>query len=161
MIRLTEKEFAKLRKKRSGSETQPVGASRLSRPDKGRAARLRGSTQLSEADLTKQCVGLMEAHGWKAVRLQRGLMRRRNGSVAMTIGEKGMCDWLFMKRIEESDLIPGKCKAWFCEFKAPGKKPSQAQLIFMADCWDRTLTAKWFDNYATFAEFVRLTFGVK
>jgi hypothetical protein len=145
MIRLTESQYRKL----NGAMV------RRPHPMKSRV-----KSRLKEADVTKQCVQLMEAHGWKAIRLQRGLMRRRDGSVAMTIGEKGMCDWLFL-RTQWSVQATGSALVFMAEFKGEGKKPSAAQIKFMAEMRARGLVAEWFDKYVNFAGFVRLSFGVK
>ena len=153
MIRLDEAQYLALVRAGKKPANQPPMKSRV-------------KSRLKEADVTKQCVQLMEAHGWKAIRLQRGLMRRRDGTVAMTIGEKGMCDWLFIRSFAMSSSgntwqYPGQTWAFMCELKSEGKKPSASQVQFMADMRSRGLVAEWFDSYDKFAEFVRLTFGVK
>ncbi len=152
MIRLSEKEYAKI--------NQHMTRKRIMPSPKPRKARRATNAEITEKHVTKACVQLMEAHGWKAIRLQRGLMRRRDGSVAMTIGTKGMSDWCFLKALPWSH-IPGAVQFFWHEFKAEGCKPSQEQMAFMEACHARGEIAWWSNSYDKFADFVRLTFGVK
>lgn len=72
--------------------------------------------KLSEADITTQCVDWMKSQGYRAIRMNRGFLKRPGGGV--TFGEPGMADWLFLsKRLYD----PGIHRAIWIEFKADGK----------------------------------------
>ena len=70
-----------------------------------------------EAELTKQVVDFLEAHGWRAIRMSRGVATFGDRGT-VTFGEPGMPDWLFLKYVEVG-LRPHALAVWV-EFKRHG-----------------------------------------
>lgn len=73
---------------------------------------------LSEAKLTQQVKDFLEAHGWRALRMQSGLVHGAAGR--MRLGEPGMADFLFiwyMRKNAPPDMYGDLC-LWV-EFKRP------------------------------------------
>lgn len=143
MLRMTEAAFSKLRK-----------------PRKSTSGLANAHLRLKEEDVVKACVGLMRAHGWRAIRLQSGVMRGISGGHPVRLNPNGTPDWLFLKGAASSQWV-GHSIAWFCEFKAEGCRPSRDQLDYMAELRNSGLVAEWFDNLRAFSDFVRITFGVR
>lgn len=83
-----------------------------------------GKLKLSEADVTKQCIDFLRAHGWRCIRLETKPVIGPGGHAEL-IGERGQPDWLAL-RVES----PGTAvvSAIFIEFKAPGRKPTRKQI---------------------------------
>ena len=85
------------------------------------AADLNGKrNKTPEANVTEQCIGFLEAHGWRPVRMGRGKMVF--GDRAVTFGEPGVTDWELIKYIPTSER--GLCRLVWCEFKQSGSKRS-------------------------------------
>ena len=72
-------------------------------------------TKLSEKDVTHQVKGFMEYLGWRAVRMQRTIMKGQ-----FQTGEPGMADWLFIYygRVFAPTVM---AKVIWIEIKSPGK----------------------------------------
>lgn len=75
--------------------------------------------KLLEADVTRQCLDFLEAHGWRPVRMGRGVATFGNRGT-VTFGEPGVTDWEMIKYIPTSER--GLCRLVWCEFKQPGSK---------------------------------------
>lgn len=77
----------------------------------------RAQWRILEKQVTKQGRDFFEYRGWRAIRMQSGMMASAGGSV-VTIGEKGIPDFLFLHYL---DKPAGACLYVWVEFKAPGK----------------------------------------
>jgi very-short-patch-repair endonuclease len=73
-----------------------------------------GKIRLSEADVQRQCVDLMESHGWRMIRTGYGEIHR-NGRRVECYGEIGMPDYL---AIYYTDYGAAAKVVWI-EFKRP------------------------------------------
>lgn len=71
--------------------------------------------KLVENDVEKACIDLLRLRGYYVVRLQSGLLKTPDGRW-VRIGEPGLPDYVCLKH------------DFFLETKAPGKKPSSAQI---------------------------------
>ena len=97
--------------------------------------------KLTEADVTKTVVGWLRANGWTCIRLQSGLVDLPGGR-KMRVGTKGLPDWIVVKQTF----------AVFLELKAPGKKPSIDQEIWMECARQRQHRVMWADGYEVFLD---------
>lgn len=76
--------------------------------------------KLKESDVTQQVKDFLEYRGWRAIRLNRGLMQGAFGGVVQ-FGEPGMADFLFI-RYMQGNLEAGPALTLWVEFKAPGRR---------------------------------------
>ena len=76
-----------------------------------------GKIHLSETDVQRQCVDLMEAHGWRMIRTGYGEIIK-GGRVVGTVGEVGMPDY---QAIYYTDYWAATKVVWI-EFKRPKAK---------------------------------------
>ena len=87
---------------------------------------------LTEAQVTEQCIDYLRAEGWRCIRLNSGLFQRPNGKHRVRIGEPGMPDWI---------CVPGgrvhghlRPAAFFLELKrSKGGQLSDAQSRWIYD----------------------------
>jgi hypothetical protein len=85
-----------------------------------------GTLALREADVTRQILDYLHAHGWRCLRMQSGLFQRPNGGKArVRIGEAGLPDYIVMRGNPAVRTCP---QMFFLELKRPGGKPSAAQM---------------------------------
>ena len=103
--------------------------------------------KLTERDVTRQVRDFLEAHGWRAVRMQ--VARIATVSGGFEVGELGMPDYLFLRyeadipdlALEshvdfQPDSLPAVCQALWVEVKALGKRLSPAQVAWhQAERW--------------------------
>lgn len=75
--------------------------------------------KLNEADVTSQVKSFLQAHGWRAIRMNRGLMQNAFGGV-IQFGEAGMADFLFVRYAPEA--MPAAGLMLWVEMKATGVK---------------------------------------
>lgn len=75
--------------------------------------------KLSEADVTAQVKGFLEARGWRAIRMNRGLVQ--GFSSVVQFGEPGQPDWQFIFYIRGCEIPAATVTLWV-EMKAPGAK---------------------------------------
>lgn len=97
--------------------------------------------KLTEADVTKQCIPWLRVQGWVCERVQSGLMVTKDGR-RMRVGSPGALDWNCFKGPKYFKL----------EIKAPGKKPSVDQDIYMALAEQRGMPVMWADSFEMFLE---------
>jgi hypothetical protein len=76
---------------------------------------------LKEADVVAQVKGFLEAHSWRAVRMNRGTMQGYSGMVQF--GENGMADYQFIRYVGTRD-VPSLTLVLWIEFKRPKAKTS-------------------------------------
>lgn len=96
---------------------------------------------LKERDVTRTVVDYLLAYGWRALRNQVTVVHAGGGS-AFKVGEKGMCDWLF--------LHYGCSLILWIEFKKKGKKPSPVQAEWQAYERVRGATVITVDDFEEF-----------
>lgn len=107
---------------------------------------------LPENQVTKQCVDWLNAKGWNVVRQQSGLFTRPGGQARIRIGEPGTTDWRMERRIMpgghriDARKVATICQLAYIELKAPGKAPSDEQLLFMERQRANGFPAMWFDS---------------
>lgn len=118
-----------------------------------RSARTR-VPRLTEVDVTRQITDLCKAEGWWCMRLQSGLFVAEGRIVK--VGEKGLPDWVFIKRSSISSLNP---TCLFVEIKRPGGKPSPDQLAWIDWANKNGLCAGWTDSLDGFINWKRLMLG--
>jgi hypothetical protein len=118
---------------------------------------------LSENDIERQILDYMRAHGWTPLRCHVGTFtptvkahaainddrEGRDGHAVInrntiTMHPEGTADWLF---------IHGNYPAWWVEVKAPGKKPSAAQLRFLDERRILRQLATWTDSVESFSHW--------
>ena len=80
----------------------------------------------SEAEEVQRVKDFFVAHGWRPLRMQSGMAGNAMGGM-MQIGEKGMCDWLYVRylsRVKNTSLsaVPGSSVDLWLEAKAPGAR---------------------------------------
>jgi len=123
--------------------------------------------KFSEADVTAQVRSYLEAMGWRAIRMQRTVMKGQ-----FQTGEPGMADCLFL-RYPKRGGTGGICAHLWIEFKAPGKlancicatkKPRQRCTACDQFAWQteerRRGAVVWqVDDYEQFCARYRLEFG--
>jgi hypothetical protein len=97
--------------------------------------------KLLEKDVQKQCVDWARARGYWA---------RKFSSIA----QRSVPDYLFSR----VDLY-GAHRLFAVEFKAPGKKPTEAQMDEMQKMREAGWEATWFDNVAEFKEYLQVCGG--
>lgn len=89
-----------------------------------------GKLKLSEADVTKQCIDFLRAHGWRCIRLETMPVTGPGGGMTM-IGEPGQPDWIVIRSKFCTDwLNRDLARLIFVEFKAPGKKLMRQQIAW-------------------------------
>ncbi len=72
-----------------------------------------------EAQVTAQCVDFLESHGWRAIRMNRGMARYGDRGV-VTYGEPGQADWIFVRYGTYRPILAMKrVELMFIEFKSP------------------------------------------
>ncbi len=97
-------------------------------------------SDLAEARLTKAVTDWATVAGWKPIRMLPGKYLTLDGKRYVTGPKKGTSDWLFVRQRE----------CFFCELKAPGKEPSEAQIEFLRDCTRDGTPAFWCDSIEEF-----------
>ncbi|MGH6631581.1 MAG: hypothetical protein ACREB3_17770 [Burkholderiales bacterium] len=105
--------------------------------------------KLTEADVTRQVCDLMNAKGYRCMRLQSGMFAVGNRLVR--VGERGLPDWLFLRP-------PGVQLGWtstiFVEIKAPGREPDAKQRAWHADAARARLLSTWTDDIDDFRRWL-------
>lgn len=86
---------------------------------------VQNAQRLMERDVKDQLVGFMESKGWRPIRMQTGMMQ--NGRAAIPFGEKGQCDWQFIRYLPG---FLGRVGLIWVETKRPGAKPACRCRIF-------------------------------
>lgn len=86
----------------------------------------RGKLRLSEADVTKQCIDWLQAHGWTAIRRHVGTFTAGSGRL-VKLGEKGDPDWLIYCPWEDPGY--GYARLFHLELKAKGGRLRKEQRI--------------------------------
>ena len=104
---------------------------------RGRVSRPRTTENHVEA----QCIGWLQTQGWEVIRQQSGLFARPNSEARVRIGQVGAADWLCIRPREL-----GTCDLFFLECKAPGKRPTQQQELWMQRQHAGGMRAVWFDS---------------
>mgnify|MGYP003659669333 CR=1 FL=1 len=102
--------------------------------------------KLTEADVTSQIKGYLEARGWYAIRLQSGTVRGVTRGTFMRVGKPGLPDWVFVRK------WGGYPIHLFCEMKKPGKKLAPDQVAWFKDAEYRGLWTIWADSLEMFVE---------
>jgi hypothetical protein len=75
--------------------------------------------KLREDDVEKACLDLLAWRGWYVIRLQVGRFRTLDGLRVMTVGKKGLPDYV---------AVHERYPAFFMETKAPGEDLSADQI---------------------------------
>ena len=104
------------------------------------------TSKLTEAEVTLQIKGYIEARGWYAIRLQSGTVRGVTRGTFITLGKKGLPDWVFVRK------WAGYPIHLFVEMKAPCKKLAPDQVDWFNDANYRGLWAIWADSLEMFIE---------
>jgi hypothetical protein len=137
MIQLSESQYRRLR----ATQDKPAKAPRFRLTE--------AKLKLSEADVTSQITGLARSKGWKAIRLHSGLYRGyHHPESVISAGENSQADWLFVRPIGKN--WPGYCEVFWLEVKAPGKRPSKAQLQWLESMRQAGFQAAWSDSLEAF-----------
>lgn len=110
---------------------------------------------LKETDVVRQITDLMKAEGYRIMRLQSGVFV--SDTRILRIGERGLPDWLFLRRSED------RCRpvAMFVEIKAPGKKPRPEQVAWINEAIEAGLLACWTDDLDSFRSWMRSAIGAR
>lgn len=114
--------------------------------------------KLSENDVEKQIVDFLRAHRWTVTRQQSGLFARPSGRVnginarydkgRIRIGIPGMCDWRAERPVPRGEWTAGGyVQAFEFEVKAPGKKLSLLQVVYIAIRREAGFVAERFDCF--------------
>lgn len=80
---------------------------------------------MTERDVQKQVLDFLRERHWRPVRMTVGRFRSR-----VFVGERGMCDWLFLRYARYSSAVHQDHFFWL-ELKRPGEKPSPHQLAWI------------------------------
>ena len=101
--------------------------------------------KLTERDVARQVRDFLEAHGWRAIRMQVASVARPTGG-GFHVGEVGMPDYLFLRyegdipataKHDYSEFEPNPlqaaCQHLWVETKAPGKKRKPHQQTWARD----------------------------
>jgi hypothetical protein len=129
-------------------------------------ARGKRREDLPENILEQQIRDFLAWHGYMSVRQHVGtfvpyrvLRQLQAGGIAteaasrnvVRVGEEGAADWLSLRPVIEPDRRPPDgphlWQAFYWEAKAPGKRPSPAQLEWMTRRRQAGIEAWWFDQY--------------
>lgn len=119
--------------------------------------------ELPENVLEGQIKGLLGARGWTCHRNHVGtfiptgmIMRALESGIPLTkevlfrslvrIGEKGIPDWRAERMVPVSDL-PATVQLFYWEAKAPHKKPSPDQKLWMEGRRALGWLVEWFDDF--------------
>jgi len=109
--------------------------------------------KLSEKIVTKQIVSFMQAHRWRAIRLQSGLFSRPMSQSRVRIGESGMPDWVFVRH-----CVSGWDEVLFLEIKATEGLLTDAQMDWHSQARRDGFEVRWFGRFEDFEEFYRGTY---
>jgi hypothetical protein len=104
--------------------------------------------KISEKAVTQACIQWLRLNGWTCIRLQSALVDLP-GNRKMRVGVKGLPDWVAVKQ----------AAAFFLELKAPGRKPSIDQEIWMEMARERKHRVMWADGFEVFIERFRTLWG--
>jgi len=146
MIRLSEKQGALVRSMGSASTIAKVAQCKA----------------LSEADVTRQICDFLRARGWILKRQQSGLFQRPESAARVRIGEVGEADWMALKStpiLSEYGKFAGLSAVIFFGVKAPGRKPSFDQSVWLETRRRLHFEADWFDSPDKFAAWYQERFA--
>ena len=88
--------------------------------------------KLTEAQVTDQCIEMLEWGGWLCKRQHVGTFQSVGGGKRhVSMGERGDPDYEVSRRYDPS-TVGVNIQKFYIEFKAPGKKPRPDQLAMHA-----------------------------
>jgi hypothetical protein len=100
----------------------------------------------SENDIEAEIIGYLRERGWICRRQHVGVYSTPDGR-RQAIGDRGECDW---RCFRAHDGILAKYLE--LEVKAPGKKPTSAQMEYMAKRQAQGFVAVWADSLEMFRD---------
>lgn len=105
---------------------------------------------LTERQVTEQCIEWLRYKHWYCVRLQSGMMRGLTRGTYIKLGEKGLCDWCCFRNEQY----------FFLEMKATGKGLSEDQRAWFRFAEKNGILAAWSDGIGRLmCEYQRLFGG--
>jgi len=113
---------------------------------------------LKEKDVSEQIVRYLQALGWTVVRQQSGLFSRPGSKSRIRIGEVGAADW-YAVRSAYGRTLRLSSEFFYFELKAPGKKPSPEQLLWLDSKKRSGIPAEWFSGFNSFREWYSGNWG--
>lgn len=127
--------------------------------------------KLTERDVARQVRDFLEAHGWRAIRMQVASVARPTGG-GFHVGQVGMPDYLFLRyegdipesaKHDYSEFEPNPlhaaCQHLWVETKAPGKKRTAAQEIWAVNEQLRGAVGVVVDDFDKFQTWYWQEFG--
>ena len=109
----------------------------------------------TENDIEADIKRYLHARGWTVIRNHVGLFRQ--GPRKISIGQKGMADYLILKPAPRASAGRVLC-AWI-EVKRPGRVPDEHQIKWMQDVQTAGYLAHWFDSVASLDRWLCQHFG--
>lgn len=108
--------------------------------------------RITENQIEKAILDFLRWSGWRAFRMQSGLFSSPyDVRSRITIGEKGIPDWLLMRPMES-----GECLTFWLETKAPGKKLRPAQEAWIEQARHEGYLVAVADDVDKFREWYRI-----
>jgi len=106
--------------------------------------------RLSESSVAKTIKDFLLAEGWTVLRLQSGLFQRPGSKDRITIGEKGLPDYVCMR---EDSYFDTTAKLFFLETKATNGKVRPSQEEWMKNAKRRGLKSVVAYSFDQFKEW--------
>lgn len=100
---------------------------------------------MTEAQVTKDCIGWLRARGWICRRQHVGGYQPLSGGPIVRMGEEGECDWRCMRVIKA-----GNVEYFELEMKATGREPKPHQREYIAKRIHQGFNATWTDSLDKF-----------
>lgn len=90
------------------------------------------SIDLTEAQVTEQCLDYLIAEGWRCVRQHSQVLRQLHTEQRVQVGEPGIPDWIIMPTRRVHDKWGGYADTFFLEFKrTKGGRLRESQKIWI------------------------------